>query len=144
MNLNFKDLWFDQWKWWIVRDRPSQDVDVPADFGMFGIYVLARFVSQPTEKNFDPYGMPKEVLYIGMSSHVDRRLERSHTAVRKYRKETGDDLCKKLWYVRAYSPWNNRSLKQISTATAHVAYYERALILSYVNKYGALPKYNRR
>jgi len=140
---DYEHIWFDPWKPWHMRYRPSLDFEVPESFGIFGIYLIAAFQSTPVKKEIEPTSLPKEVVYIGMSSHVDRRLEKSHSAVRKYRRETGDERCENLWYGRAYSSWSNGVSGNIEMARAYIVYYERALILEYTRANEALPKYNR-
>lgn len=140
---DYEHIGFDPWRPWAHRDRPSQDYEVPESFGIFGIYLIAEFQNPPKKLEIDTSSLPKEVIYIGMSSHVDRRLEKSHSAVRKYRSETGDEQCRNLWYARAYSEWSNGYAEGARIASAYIAYYERALILEYTRANQQLPKYNR-
>lgn len=134
---------FDNWQRWSYRDIPAQNCDVREDFGIFGIYLLACFPLECMCKDFDPDELPEEIIYIGMSSHVDLRLARSHKAVRKYRVDTGDSSCENLWYVRGYSVWSNSDKNRNDMAKAYMSYYERALILKYARAYKVLPKYNQ-
>lgn len=133
---------FGDWIRWSTRDRPSREVDdVPEIFGVQGVYLIGEFRSPPIQRSIEPKCLPQEIIYIGMSKHLDRRLEKSHQAVKKYRRETGDVHCDSLWYCRAYSHWSN--ISENKAVTAYVLYYERALILEYVRAYGNLPKYNK-
>ena len=136
---------FSEWRRWYARSRPSREFDVPADFGILGLYVLAAadliLVEQPAEERF----LQTDVLYIGMSTHVEQRLAYTHKAVSTYRTEFNDQQCSKLWFSSRHSDWNNRDLRKPhgAVALATVALYERFLLLSYAGKHGQFPRLNR-
>ncbi len=136
---------FSEWQRWRARSRPSQEFDVPADFGILGLYVLAAadstLVEQPAEERY----LQASVLYIGMSTHVEQRLASTHKAVSTYRTEFNDQECSKLWFASWHSDWNNRELRKPhgAVALATIALYERFLLLSYARKHGRLPHLNR-
>ncbi|MGN6828148.1 hypothetical protein [Paucibacter sp. M5-1] len=136
-------LLFSPWQHWTARDRPSQELDVPVDFGLFGLYVLAAADVAPSQA-LDIAALPEEVVYIGMSSHVGRRLERFHSAVKRYRTACNDPQCKRLWHTtwhQGTSNWHSSQRSGIIAAT-QVAFYERALLAMYAARYGRLPKVN--
>lgn len=139
----YKHISFDDWKPWDLRLKLSEEFDVPEEFGIYGIYLVAEFETAPEVRKITPISIPEEVIYIGMSSHVDRRLEKSHSAIRKYMEESGDSNCEKLWFGRAQSSWTNSQLEGQAVATAYMAYYERALILEYTRSYGKFPRFNK-
>ncbi|KVC70607.1 hypothetical protein [Burkholderia ubonensis] len=73
---------FPQWRRWAHRERSSRNSDVPVSFGLLGIYMLATSdVDAESAIGADRY-LDEAVIYIGMSAHVEQRLERSHEAVR--------------------------------------------------------------
>lgn len=139
-------LRFDPWKRWTGRDRPSQEFDVPESFGILGLYVLAVSHEGPPagQPAFSSEELPEAIVYVGMSTHVDRRLELAHKAVSRYREDSSDLNCANLWCARWYSDWSNSpGSSDIVVQLATIAVYERALIHAYASKYGRLPKFNR-
>lgn len=136
-------LLFDDCRKWSSRPRPSQDFDVPLGFGILGLYVLAASAEEPPP--LSTADLPKEVVYIGMSRHVDRRLERSHNGVSLYKSTYSDAACTSLWFSVWRSEWSSGAhrfgVDPIALAT--VAVYERAVILAYARKHGELPALNR-
>ena len=68
---------FSKWKKWIYRDRLSEEFDVPDDYGLLGVYLLAA----PLPSDQELYHLAPEVIYIGMSSHVTKRLDKNHVTV---------------------------------------------------------------
>ena len=140
--LDLPQFTFSQWERWRSRPRPSQVFDVPAEFGIRGLYLLANSESAPIAEDYaDEKYLHPQVIYIGESSHVDQRLERTHNAVRRYREANGDANCDKLWFSVWRSQWTNwdRAL-----AGASLALYERALLLAYVKRHEKYPALNRR
>lgn len=98
---------FPQWKRWAHRERPSRDF-LPVGFGLLGIYVLATSdVDDDSAIGADRY-LDEAVVYIGMSANVERRLERSHAAVRAYKQQSGDlaadNLRFTVWHSGATKP----------------------------------------
>ncbi|MGF6575082.1 hypothetical protein ABH945_007211 [Paraburkholderia sp. GAS333] len=135
---------FPKWKRWADRERPSQDFDVPVGFGLLGIYMLATSdVDGESSLEPDNY-LNQAVIYIGMSEHVEQRLERSHDAVTAYKKQTGDlaasDLRFTIWHSSAAKGQYEQKGPVVSAAT--IAVYERVLLLKYAEKYGRLPRFN--
>jgi hypothetical protein len=136
---------FPQWKRWANRERPSLDFDVPVGFGLLGIYMLATsevdIGSSPAAAKY----LDEAVIYIGMSDHVERRLERSHDAVTEYKKQSGDlaagNLRFTIWHSGASKGPYERKGPVVAAAT--IAVYERVLLLEYAKKFGRLPRFNR-
>lgn len=145
--IEFPDISFDNWRRWDERPRPSHDYEVPYEFGILGIYILAAAELKPGNSVApNPKDLPQEVLYIGMSTHVDSRLEKHHMAVSRYKAEYSDASCQNLWFSTWLSDWTNTALsKRISpVAEATLAFYERGIILMYVRKFECLPALNRK
>ena len=139
-------LAFAKWRKWIARPRPSHDMDVPSEFGMLGLYMLACSDTTPPGNSTSPdtADLPEEVIYIGMSRHVDRRLESSHNAVARYKKKYADEPCSGLWFSSWSSEWSSWSSKTCGPVErATLVFYERALILAYAKRFGRLPALNR-
>lgn len=137
---------FTEWRRWSTRARPSQDFDVPRSFGILGLYLLAVSESDlsATAGTADQY-LQQHVIYIGKSTHVEQRLERTHQAVARYRTQFDDNKCKSLWFSVWHSGWSNmqHDISREAIALASIALYERALILDFVQKNGRLPVLNR-
>ena len=133
-------VYFSEWRKWIYRDRLSDDFDVPDDFGILGIYLLAA----PLPSQDEPRHLAPEVIYIGLSSHVTRRLDKSHEVVQQYRKESGDNEAVNLFYSEWLSPWSNwdQNTNIGKSQLAYIQYIERKLIWDYAKKYHELPKFN--
>ena len=120
---------------------------VPEAFGVIGLYVLAASTETPNPLDFsDEDAFPPEVIYIGTSTHVEQRLERHHGAVSRYRKNSSDAQCQKLWFSYWHSEWSHDKghQKPMPLALASVAFHERALLLAYVVQYGRYPILNLR
>jgi hypothetical protein len=118
---------------------------VSLEFGILGLYLLAEADVKPSSGHALKAGeLPEEVVYIGMSRHIDRRLEKTHHAVTRYTKSENAELSR-LWFATWQSEWTNFGLKRKGglVGLATLALYERALILLYAKKYGRLPKLNR-
>jgi hypothetical protein len=139
---------FGRWKRWHLRDRPSQNLEVPVKFGILGLYILATAdVDEITDAYYAKQYLHSSVLYIGMSRHVDTRLERTHKAVNRYRAMFNDNECKNLRYAIWYSSWTSHGYRvandsQSVVANAKLALFERALLLSYAQMHGRLPLFN--
>ena len=131
---------FSKWRKFKNRDRLSEDFDVPDDFGLLGVYLLAS----PLPSDQELHHLAGEVIYIGMSSHVTKRLDRSHKAVRQYRDEIGDDSVENLYYSEWSSPWSNWDQKSTigQAQLAYIHYVERKLLWEYAKKHGGLPRFN--
>ena len=128
---------FGAWQKWAIRDRPSQDFDVPPNFGLYGLYLLSMAEPNVPPAATDPdRHLQDHVLYIGKSTQVEQRLERTHRAVAKYRAKFDDKLYTKLWFSTWHSGSNSmendKSRKALNLAS--IAFYERAVILAYVRK----------
>ncbi len=147
-NLEVPPLLFTEWHRWIARSRPSQNLDVPPEFGILGLYLLARSDAEafPAELGTDERHLHSQVVYIGMSTHVEQRLERTHAGVRRYREHFEDSRCKNLWFSVWHSDISNWHLEKPAgvVARATIALYERALLLAYAKKHGRLPLLNKR
>jgi len=137
---------FNSWYRWSLRPRPSQEFDVPVNFGILGLYVLGTGEDKPGA-GLAPSGsdLPADIVYIGSSAHVDRRLERWHDAVARYKREFGDDRCSRLWISIWYSDWTNswEGTGRGVVAQTRLLAYERALIHAYAVQNGRLPALNR-
>lgn len=143
--LEIPKLAFNGWRKWSARPRPSQNFEVPLEFGILGLYLLAEAEGIPGDDLApNSENLPEEVLYVGMSTHVDRRLERTHNAVTRFADSKGANM-NNLWFAVWQSEWTNTNLKQSRgiIALATLAVYERALILAYARKFGRLPNLNR-
>lgn len=137
-------LQFSTWKSWKSRPRPSSELDVPSEFGILGIYLLSSWYEGPPTKPPEPKDLPAEMVYVGMSRHIDQRLEQRHSAVVRYRVECSDIACQRLYFATWRSDWSSRSISSMSpTARARLLLYERALIVLYAEKHGRLPRFNR-
>jgi hypothetical protein len=135
---------FAQWKRWAHRQRPSREFDVPIGFGLLGIYILATSaVDVESSIGADKY-LDEAVIYIGMSAHVEQRLERSHEAVKAYKRQSGDlatnNLRFTVWHSGATKGPHERKGPVVQAAT--IAIYERVLLLKYAEKFGRLPRFN--
>lgn len=135
---------FPQWSQWAHRERPSQNFDVPVGFGLLGIYLLATSdVDTVSVVGIDRY-LDEAVIYIGMSKHVEQRLEGSHDAVKAYKQESGDLGAKHLrftvWHSGATKGPYERKGSAVAAAT--IAMYERVLLLKYAETFGRLPRFN--
>ncbi|MDW1848885.1 hypothetical protein R7E49_24195, partial [Vibrio sp. Vb2110] len=140
MEHDFEGLYFGDWKPWSSLSNSWKHQDIPQQFGIYGVYLLATFDSEEKVKPFSPENMPSDIIYIGMSSHIDRRLSSSHKAIKRYRKISGDRALEKLWVIKADSKWNNSRDK--IEGQAYVAYWERLLLLNYVRAYKTFPLLN--
>ena len=131
---------FSTWEKWQCRERLSEEFDVPEDFGLLGVYLLAS--PQPSDQEL--HHLAHEVIYIGMSGHVTKRLDKSHKTVRRYRLESGDDGAENLYFSLWPSEWSNwhQNSNIHQTRLAYIRYIERKLIWEYANKYGELPRLN--
>ncbi|MCR4467942.1 hypothetical protein [Burkholderia sp. SCN-KJ] len=135
---------FPQWMRWAHRERPSRDFDVPVGFGLLGIYMLATSeVDAGSTAGGDRY-LDEAVIYIGMSAHVEQRLEQSHEAVKAYKQQSGDlaasNLRFTIWHSGATKGPYERKVPAVEAAT--IAVYERVLLLKYAEKFGRLPRFN--
>jgi len=130
---------FSIWKKLKNRDRLRDDFDVPEDFGLMGVYLLAS----PFPSDHGLHHLAGEVVYIGMSGHVTKRLDQSHEAVRKYRDETGDVSVENLYFSEWISPLSKQYRNgDNKPQLAYFHYIERKLIWEYAKKHNRLPKYN--
>lgn len=134
------ELQFNGWCQWNVRPKPSELDDVPEDFAILGLYVLMSSETKP--EPLDLHQFPATVVYIGMSAHVDRRLEHAHDAVRRYKTEHMDPSLKRLWMTVWHSDWTRMYCAASPTKLAHLAFYERALIAMYADQHDRLPELN--
>jgi len=135
------EVCFSKWKKFIQREQLGGGNDVPDDFGLLGVYLLASLL--PSDEK--PHHLAPDVIYIGMSSHVTRRLDRSHHAVRQYKDDSGDNYLDKLYYSDWMSQWDNRKPNSdIGRAQlAFIYYIERKLIWEYAKKHQRLPMCNK-
>jgi hypothetical protein len=134
------EVCFSKWRKYIYRDRLSEESDVPDDYGLLGVYLLAS----PLPSDQELYHLAPEVIYIGTSSHVTKRLDKSHKAVCQYKDEFGDNSIENLYYSEWLSPWSNwdqnSNIGQAQLAFIH--YTERKLIWEYAQKHHRLPRFN--
>lgn len=139
------EILFGRWAPWSMRPRPSQDFGVPKHFGVLGLYILSCGNEiEISMGEVDAFDLPQSVIYVGMSRHVDRRLEVSHAAVTRYRMKTGDNQLHKLQFAIWRSEWSSNAYAAVNSVVHQtaIAFYERAVIHSFVDKYGRLPMLN--
>jgi hypothetical protein len=109
--------------------------------------MIAAADAKPGNTNSpDPANLPKEIFYIGMSSHVDGRLEKHHKAVAQYKMNAGPGGHQKLWFSTWDAAWTNswpRTSPKSIVEAATLAFAERGLILAYALKHGCRPAMNR-
>jgi len=141
--MNVPEVYFSDWRKFQYRDRISEEMDIPASYGLMGVYLLASPLPLPSDKSI--YHLAPEIIYIGMSSHVTNRLDRSHNAVIKYKNESGDANVDMLCYSEWLSPWSNMDINSNAhkVRATFIHYIERKLIWEFANQHGLLPKYNR-
>jgi hypothetical protein len=142
--IEFPAIHFPEWKRWAHRERPSTDLDVPVGFGLLGIYLLATSdIDAVSVAGADRY-LDEAVIYIGMSTHVERRLERSHKAVMAYKQQSGDIVANNLRFTVWHSGGTKGPFEQKGSVVeaAAIAVYERVLLLRYAEKFGRLPRLN--
>jgi hypothetical protein len=139
--LSDPEIQFSKWKNFKLRDRLSEERDVPPDFGILGVYLL----TSPLPRNRKLCHLSPEVIYIGMSNNITGRLDKSHHAVRRYKAESGDKSLDNLYYSEWPSDWSNwHQDTDIGKARlAFIKYTERRLIWEYAKKYHRLPRYNK-
>ena len=137
-------LHFSAWKPWRHRSLPSQDYEVPAGFGILGLYLLAHWKDAPPSTRPDAAKLPAEVFYIGMSRHIDQRLEQPHGSVERYKREFEDRARAHLYFSTFSSGWSSHSHASTDPVQrAELAFYERGVILRYARTHGRLPLFNR-
>lgn len=136
------EIQFDDWARWDARAKLADELDVPESFGIFGLYLLAHSVGMPETSLGSKKHLSENVIYIGMSSHVDSRLENHHSKVAEYKTEYDDPSCKNLWLTTWMSDQTNDSKTQTYGRT-YTSFLERLLILEYVEKFGNLPRFNK-
>ncbi|SAK70302.1 hypothetical protein AWB82_04209 [Caballeronia glebae] len=136
---------FPHWKKWANRERPSRNFDVPVGFGLLGIYVLATSEVDAGLSAEADRDLNEAVIYIGMSEHVERRLEQRHDAVDAYKQQSGDIAAENLrftiWHSGAAKGQYERKAPVVAAAT--IAVYERVLLRQYAEKFGRLPRFNK-
>ncbi len=131
---------FSKWRKYILRDRLSEESDVPKDYGLLGVYLLAP----PFPSDNGLYHLSPEVICIRMSRLITQRLEKYHKAISKYKKESRDFSLKNLYYTEWLSPWSNWNQYDDSgqVKLAFIHFTERKLIWEYAKRHHRLPKYN--
>ena len=135
---------FSEWRKWRVRERASDQFDVPREFGILGLYVLGTWDGSPGSGPADKRHLAPDVVYIGMSDHVLRRLERTHAAVQRYRVDFNDPLCSRLHFAQWESAWTNFGPRKGRVVQAAVLRaLEAHLIAEYAMNFGRLPALNR-
>lgn len=135
---------FSPWKLFKNRDRPSRDgFDVPADYGLRGVYVMASAVAVPAHSSASQHLNPA-VIYIGESCQgVEQRLEK-HEMGRRFKGSDASKAGELLWF----SVWHAHRI--VSTPgeriadEARVRALERILISEFAEAFGKLPLQMRR
>ncbi len=129
---------FSDWRRWKYRERTADDSDVPKDFGVLGLYLLAISPSMESK----PSHTDKSIVYIGMSKHVMKRLEKSHDAVKKIKLVHG---LNELYYADFGIDVNNQCLHSDKgkVQLAYLRYLERKIIWEYANINNSLPEFNK-
>ena len=140
------DVDFSRWREWRYRDRLFDEYTVPPDFGLLGVYLFAAF--EPSEQpTLNPMGahLDEHVVYIGMSTHVTRRNDKFHNAIRRFKDDLHKTPTAVLWYTDWESPWSNGELSRVGgeAKRAYILYIERKLIWEFTKAFNRLPKLNR-
>ena len=139
---DFTGLYFGNWqKWYDATNNDWKRDDVPEGFGIFGVYLFANLEPDEIEKPFETANMPRSILYIGMSSHIDQRLSSTHQAIEKYLKLEGKNSLEKLYVMKGYTTLTNNIQSRVE-GQAYTAYWERLLLLNYVKAYKEFPILN--
>jgi hypothetical protein len=145
MNIN-QDIVFSRWKPWRHRERASDDIDVPSDFGISGIYMLgidaSGELSGKEASHIDP-----NVIYIGITKSDVRRIQGSHQAVKDYRHCYSDPECNNLLFSFADLGFTSYDFgddnKKAKVRWALIMYFERKLIVEYALVNDTLPEFNK-
>ena len=140
---DFPVVSFDVWRRFSTRPRLADEHSVPPDFGILGIYLLSAWESDPAPSEATKRHLSESVIYIGMSTHVMRRLDRHHDAVRRYSAEFNDPERKRLFYSQWESDWTNSDREHIVRNLALLKYIESALIAQYAVQFHRRPALNR-
>ena len=146
--LQIPTLSFSRWVPWRHRLHIADELDVPTEFGILGIYLLASWPDAPPATPPDPKDLPSEIIYVGMSKHIDRRIEKPHAAVLRYVLDCEDNACERLYFSTWRSEWSSWSGRMSADPSAPIKrarlhLYEQALIVRYAQTNGRLPKFNR-
>ena len=138
---------FEKWISWGHRPklRDGDIQGVPRRFGLFGLYLLAHAedgTSLEGAAGSDRH-LLSNVVYIGMSTHIDQRLS-AHSAVRRYRQRYDDRQCSRLWL----SVWHSGTTSFADTSSRSIAHtelalLERLLLWQYAHTFKRLPALNR-
>src|SRR5205807_6869406 len=112
---------------------------------LLGLYLLAAADQDPNVGDTKKEYLKSEVVYIGMSTNVDQRLERTHKAVARYCRNYTDPGGQRLWFSLWQPGWTNRERSSARRAVrlASIALYERVLLLAFATEHGFLPVLNR-
>jgi hypothetical protein len=136
---------FSPWNAWRHRERTADDLDVPREYGVPGLYLLATSeICSVNHTHSSPRHLSQNVIYIGMSKQVTQRLERHHKAVGRYRIEMADNKCERLMYSQWMPYWRSNVISVANKVRdlAYVRFLERKLIWEYVQAFGTLPRLN--
>ena len=132
---------FTDWRNWIARDRLADIKDIPKDFGVLGIYLLAAFESSdPPESESTARHLHPDVIYIGMSENVTKRVDKHHGAVHRYRQKSMYNKTAKLYCCDWQSQWTNFDKRPPELAC--IRYIERKLIWEFANMFNRMPEMN--
>jgi hypothetical protein len=142
-----KKLIFTEWKLWAKRESTTDpEGDVPSEFDFAGLYIFACFPEGPeTASKPDSRNLIEEVVYIGQSMRITKRLEgKRHEKIETYRTQYRDPDLEYLyfafWEFKTSIDWNIDPDKDIVNAA--IQYFERKCIFDYINKFGQLPGLN--
>jgi len=140
------DIYFSAWTPWHLRDQIDPIDTTPTDFGLSGIYLLARFNDpQKAKKCFKRLHLNPDVIYIGVSRSTIHRLGRYHKRVARYKSAFFDSSLSELYCSVWQSDVPNYDLTRGNTvAEACLLHIERKLIWEYASAFNRLPALNIR
>ncbi len=144
-----EDIYFISWDAWEKREKATWDCDVPTDFGLAGLYLLANFKDERDVTNESPpTHLDPNVIYIGVSDSPIHRLgSNSHGAVNRYKAKFKDPSLSNLYCTHWQSRITNYELKNSESGEAKRTYFlylERKLIWEYATRFNRLPALNRK
>ncbi len=142
---------FASWKPWHSRNTTAthDPFDPPPDFDVSGIYLWAHFKNERQKKvdNNGQLHLNPNVIYIGQSKKVTRRLEGSrHEKIKEYKAQFEDDELKHLYFSLCYTEWTSWDFQKKDLASVRYAcllYLERKLIWEFAKTYSNVPRLNR-
>jgi hypothetical protein len=143
--LHADDVFFSNWTSWHSRERLDALDDVPHDFGISGLYLLARFETPEDSKSrCEPFHLNPNIIYIGVSRSTIHRLGRNHGTVARYKSTFSDVTLSNLYCSVWQSEISNYEIQRGNAiARSFLLYVERKLIWEYTCTFDRLPRLNR-